>query len=272
MAPVRFAKAHALANDFLIVEELEPLAEAAPSELARAICDRQRGIGADGLILFRAGEGSGFSMRIYNRDGSEAEMSGNGLRCLGAYLKFSGRAPGATLEVDTAAGPRSLTLVGSRGPQFVFRAVMGAPRLARREILSLEGRDMEVALVSMGNPHCVVFVPRLDFDELRQLGPRLERHPLFPQRTNVELVQVRSRSEIRVGFWERGVGETQASGTGACAAAVAAMLNNKVEDKVRVTCPGGTLEVWWRDREEVQLTGDAVVIAEGEYFGATAVL
>jgi len=268
MRSVRFAKAHALGNDFLIVEALEVPGDAA--QLARTICNRTRGVGADGLILFSAGEESGFSMRVYNRDGSEAEMSGNGLRCLGAYLKLSGRAPGDTIAVETAAGPRSMTLVGSSGPSFLFRAGMGTPRFASREVLSLGGREIQATLLALGNPHCVVFVPQLDLEELRQLGPLIETHSIFPNRTNVEFVEVRSRSEIRVGFWERGVGETSASGTGACGAAVAAILNSKVEDKVAVGCPGGTLEVWWKDRDQVQLTGEAVVVAEGEYLGRSA--
>jgi diaminopimelate epimerase len=267
MAGMRFAKAHSLGNDFLLVEGSDQ--DPAASALASALCDRQRGIGADGLVVYRVGEGPGarFSMRVYNRDGSEAEMSGNGLRCLGAYLKYSGRVPEETFAIETAAGERSLVLVESSGARFLFRAGMGSPRLASRETLSVGGREVEATLVSLGNPHCVVFVARLDFDELRRLGPLLERHSRFPQRSNVELVELRTPSEIRVGFWERGVGETSASGTGACGAAVAAILHGKVGEKVTVVCPGGRLEVWWQDRGEVYLTGEAILVAEGNYLG-----
>ncbi len=277
---VKFAKTHALGNDFLIVDRRElPTPDAWPA-LARSMCHRRRGVGADGLVVFETAGGDSFSMTLLNQDGSYAEISGNGLRCLGAHLRLSGLARDAAIVVETGSGTRTLEFIEATGPRVVFKAAMGAPRLASAEIpfqidppqepvkgvpLEVAGRTLEITAVSMGNPHCVVFVDRLDRDVVLELGPLIENHSRFPRKTNAEFVSVRSRSEIAMRIWERGAGETEASGTGSAAAAVASMLNGKTDDRVTVECPGGKLEVHWENRQEVYVTGESVVVAEGTF-------
>jgi diaminopimelate epimerase len=258
---ISFAKTEAHGNDFLLVAENEVDREARES-LARAICDRLRGVGADGLILYREAAGA-FSMSLYNSDGSSAEISGNGLRCLAAFLVHRELAAGDSLTVATGAGKLSLALLDRSGTHFRFRANMGAPREISKETLSVDGEDWEATLVSLGNPHAVLF---RDVAELRRIGPRFESHPRFPRKTNVELVEVLSSSDIRMAVWERGAGETASSGTGSSAAAVASIWNGFVRSPVRVRCPGGEMTVEWAPGEDVFLTGDASVVAEGTYF------
>jgi diaminopimelate epimerase len=253
-------------------------------------------VGADGLILFGplGGEGE-FEMALFNSDGSPAEISGNGLRCLGAYLVYRGLAgnENQTLTVQTGAGKRSLELVEreSTGHRFRFRANMGRPRLAARDVpfvaepgdapavsvpLEVNSEIFRVTAVSMGNPHAVLFTDLYDADELRRIGPSIESHPRFPKKTNVELVQVLSPHRIRMGIWERGAGETASSGTGSAASAVAAILERRAESPIEVRCDGGTITVEWQADGDgdgngnlngnVFVTGDAVVVAEGTYF------
>lgn len=275
---LKFVKAHALGNDFLLVEKKElPVPDQWPA-LARALCHRRRGIGADGVVVFEVKQGPNISMTLLNQDGSLAEISGNGLRCLGAHLRFSGWVSEKKFTVETGSGVRNLELIEEDGTRFVFRSAMGVPRLASEEIpfeltpplekvvhvpLTVNDRTYYVTALSMGNPHCVMLVDRLDFDDLRNLGPRMEVHPRFPRRTNVEFVEVLDRSTISIGIWERGAGETGASGTGSAAAAVASILNGHADEAVTVKCPGGDLKVEWVNREEVYVTGEAVVVAEG---------
>jgi diaminopimelate epimerase len=260
---VKFAKAEAHGNDFLLVREEDAAVESPPT-LARAICDRLRGVGADGLILY--GTEGGFSMTLYNSDGSPAEISGNGLRCLAAYLVFRGIASGDEIQVSTKAGRLSLSLLERRDPTFRFRADMGPPRELAKETLVLDGERFDATTLSLGNPHCVLFREGFDRSELLRVGPRLETHPQFPAKSNVELVEIRGPHEIRMAVWERGVGETQSSGTGSCASAVAAIWNGVVKSPVTVHCPGGDMRVEWAEGENVFLEGDATVVAEGTFF------
>ncbi|GMR24490.1 MAG: diaminopimelate epimerase [Acidobacteriota bacterium] len=258
---IPFAKTEAFGNDFLIVSE--EYATDAPSALAIAMCDRLRGIGADGLILYRRKNGC-FVMTLFNSDGSFAEISGNGLRCLAAYLTHAGLATGSEIEVETGAGLLKLSALGREGTTFRFRADMGPARGIDTGVEIVIGeRTIVVTTLSMGNPHCVVFA---EHEALRELGPALESHPHFPDRTNVELVEVVDRHTIRMAIWERGAGETASSGTGSSASAVASIVNSYVESPVEVHCPGGRLEVEWTKGESVFLTGDAVVVAEGDYW------
>lgn len=280
---MKFVKTEALGNDFILMEESALPPAEHPAALARRICHRLRGVGADGLILFRVDESSSATMSLYNPDGSKAEISGNGLRCLGAYLLYSGRVERDPLRIDTVAGSRLLETISKNGPRFVFRSSLGVPRLGSADVpfdleppsepvvgapLSVAGRTFPVTVLSMGNPQCVVLVDRLDMGELRSFGPGIEHHPLFPERTNVEFVEVVNRERIKIGIWERGAGATAASGTGSAAAVVAARLSDRVDEKVVVECPGGSLEVEWRFGEEVHVTGEAVVVAEGRYLSA----
>ena len=261
MQPLAFAKTEAHGNDFIVVPE-KSVREAAP-DLARAMCDRLRGVGADGLILFRA-DGERFVMRIINCDGSPAEISGNGLRCLGAYLSHAGLATGPEIEVLTGAGLLTLTSLGQNHTTYRFRADMGPPREILTGVQLAVGEETFVATtLSMGNPHCVVFAER---SRLRDIGPILESHRNFPDKTNVELVEPLDGRAIHMAIWERGAGETASSGTGSAAAAVASIVNELVESPVQVHCPGGMIDVAWKQGESVTITGDASVVAEGHYF------
>ena len=270
---IPFAKTQALGNDFILVE-LRLLPDDEYSDLSKRICDRHLGIGADGLIVWGEGH-DGFDLRILNMDGSEAECSGNGLRCVAAYLVKSERADRDVIRLRTVSGSYLLRAVGDR-----FEAGMGRPRLGSREIpflaptpleqvvdypLDIDGNRLRITACSTGNPHCSVFVDSIERRAIETLGPKLERHPAFPNRTNVEFIRVMNRHEIEVGFWERGVGETFASGTGSCGATVASILNGKTERKVRVHTRGGVLDVEWSEGGTLTLTSTASVVAEGQY-------
>lgn len=279
---MRFAKAEALGNDFVIVDAGQ-LAGKDASQVARQVCRRSLDLGADGLILFRETEVSGkplFSMQVFNADGSEAEISGNGLRCLAALLIRQGQATGPTLVVQTGAGARRLRLTDSNPPGYCFNLLMGEPVLDPAAIdfrpdppgaslvgypLAVEGRIHPVTVTSMGNPHCSLMVEDLEKTDWEGLGRLIEVHPCFPRRTNVEFVQVLDRGNLAVRFWERGVGKTLASGTGACAAAVAASLNGSSDRAVQVHTPGGVLQVHWQEDNQLSLTGPARIVCQGQY-------
>jgi diaminopimelate epimerase len=262
----RIVKAHAYGNDFLLAEEPSPPVENAAG-LAAALCDRHRGIGADGLILYRP-TAAGASMRLLNADGSYSEVSGNGVRCLGALL--ASRVPERSgFVIDTDAGAKRLELQ-RREPdgRLVFRAAMGHPEhLARADLTGAE--HCTVTTLRVGNPQCVMLVAAADLTEahLHRYGPFLTSHPHFPQGTNVELAHVETPARVRILIWERGVGPTEASGTGACAAAVAAAAHGGASRDVEVVSPGGSQRVEWRD-DGLYLTGWAELICEGEWLRA----
>jgi diaminopimelate epimerase len=280
---MRFTKAHALGNDFLIVCPPERTDLASPGALARKICERHTGVGADGLIFLEpeAGDPVRARFRIFNSDGSEAEISGNGLRCAGAFLVSSGAAPSPRIVFRTAAGDRLCEVLAARGRSYEARIGLGAPRLASKDIPFHDGRPRDrivdlplavnlntyqVTCVSLGNPHCGLFFdslpPRVEW---HRIGSEIESHPAFPHRTNVEFIRVLGRTEIDVLFWERGVGETQASGTGAAAAAVAAMLKGLVDRAVTVRTAIGSLKVEWPEGGEILQTGPAEVVFSGDF-------
>ncbi len=262
MIPV--VKAHAYGNDFLYVDEWNAL-ERDRVALARAICDRHTGIGADGLILYRRTP-DGAKMRLLNADGSHAEVSGNGVRGLAALLidVFGFASADGTVRVHTDAGEKTLTLVGREGRRPVFRAEMGQPAQLARQTLEIAGEPVGVVTLNVGNPQCVRLESPLSEDRLHRLGPALERHPVFPGGTNVEMAEVESPSLVRILIWERGVGPTLASGTGACAAAVAAAAYGGAGRDVRVVSPGGSQRVEWRE-DGLFLTGWAEVVLRGEW-------
>lgn len=275
---MKFVKMHGAGNDFIIVDGVE---EALPEEqlplVARAACDRNRGIGADGLILVLSSRTANLRMRIFNSDGSEAEMCGNGIRCFAKYVYDRKMHKDTVLSVETLAGVKTLKLFVSGGKVSTVRVDMGKPILKRSEIpmkgpendrviaepLKVAGKKLELTCLSMGNPHCVTFVDRTDDFPTDVIGPQIEHHPKFPKRTNVEFVQVLGDKEIKMRVWERGVGETLACGTGACAAAVASMLNGKVDRKVTVHLLGGDLFIEWLGDNRVQMTGPAEEVFEG---------
>jgi diaminopimelate epimerase len=277
---MKFTKLQGLGNDFLIipVEEVNNLEK--PEELAQKICERNYGAGADGIVFVSQNQRdeADFASRIFNADGSEAEISGNGTRCVAAYFYYQELWTEPEIRISTVAGVKIGRLVARQGLRFDFEFDMGKPKLASHEIpitldeplervvkypLVMGGDVQEITCTSMGNPHCSVFVPTLEGLRIDELGPLLEDHPAFPVRTNVEFVHIISPEEIEVLFWERGVGRTLSSGTGSCGASLASMLNGYTERSIRVNTPGGILRVVWQDDNSVKLTGSAEVIYEG---------
>ncbi len=278
---MHFTKVHGLGNDFVLVNCLEEKNLPDYAKLAKAVCDRNFGVGADGLVLILPAEmpGADIKMRIFNSDGSEPEMCGNAIRCFGKYVYEKGIVPKTTINVETLGGMRIPRLILENGMVTGVRVDMGEPQLERalipmegpegrviNETIKVDGREFAVTCVSMGNPHCITFVDKIAEQEVREWGPKLETHPLFPRKTNVEFVQVLSPTEVNMQVWERGAGPTLACGTGACGTAVAAALNNKTGRKVTVRLAGGDLLIEWADDNHVYMTGPATEVFEGEYF------
>jgi diaminopimelate epimerase len=271
-----------MGNDFLVVEVDDVSALPDAGRLARDMCHRNYGAGADGLIFVAKTQSAAadFDSRIFNSDGSEAGVSGNGTRCVAAYVYFKQLWHDGEVRIHTAAGIKHGRLVAQNGGRFEFEFDMGEPRLNSEEVpmlldfplehvvrypLHLGGDMIEVTCLSMGNPQCLIFVSDLERVNLAELGPLLEHHPLFPDRANIEFVRVVSRDEIEIRIWERGAGHTLSSGTGSCASAVAAALNGYTNRAVRVMTEGGPLHVNWREDNRVALTGAAEVIYEGRW-------
>ncbi|MDR3270744.1 MAG: diaminopimelate epimerase [Peptococcaceae bacterium] len=276
---MKFVKMQGLGNDFVFLDHLERLAASADyPELARRMCDRHFGIGADGLIIVLPSTLADAQMRIYNADGSEAEMCGNGIRCFARYLYDAGYVNRLEQRIETLAGVLSVRL-HVRGEDFLEATVdMGEPIFAPERIpvraeldpvvnaeLTVEGQNVHFTALSMGNPHCVIFVEDVDQVDLAKLGRAIERHPLFPRQTNVEFVRVDSPQEITMRVWERGAGATLACGTGACAALIAAALSDRTKRQATVHLPGGDLTIEWRIDRRVYLTGPAEYVCSGEY-------
>lgn len=265
---IRFTKAHGAKNDFLLTWANEGPRDSF-AEMARAICDRHTGVGADGWILIAPGErgaGHDASIRLFNADGSEAEISGNGTRCAAAFLIDAGVVSGPEIRILTGAGLKTLRLLKRRGLWFLFEMNMGRPELTRgetRSTLALASGEREVTILSVGNPQCAVFVDDFDFN-WRALGAEIESHPEFPNRTNVSFVRVIDRNTIDVRFFERGAGETMSSGTGSTGAMAAAVLRGVAESPVRVITPAGPIEMRWED--DIFLTAPAEIVAGGEFY------
>lgn len=258
------AKAHAYGNDFLFVPEAD--AHGDPGELARALCARHTGIGADGLILYTV-RPAGATMRLWNADGSPSELSGNGLRCLAALVareqELSPADPArSVVSVDTTAGLKTLTLLAVDGARYTFRAAMGAPTDLRQSVITVAGEAVPVVLMGVGNPQCIVLGPLPDEARFRAVGGALAVHPVFPEGTNVEFVEVEAPDRIRILIWERGVGPTTSSGTGSSASAVAAAAFGGAARSLEVRAPGGAQRVEWRE-DGIFLTGDAEVLVTG---------
>jgi diaminopimelate epimerase len=257
---IPFTKAHGAGNDFLLSWAEQVPAVDLPAT-ARAICDRHTGIGADGWMLIRDQ-----SIRLFNADGSEPEMSGNGTRCAAALLMDAGRASG-DLVISTGAGPKHLRLIERNGRRFLFEMDMGTPKFDEREIhyaLPLRDGPQDVTIVNTGNPQCVVFVDSFP-EDWETLGAEIEGHAHFPKRTNVSFVRVADEHTIDVRFYERGAGVTLSSGTGSTGAAVAAILRKMAASPVTVRTPAGeSLRLRWDD--SVYLTGPAEIVAAGEFY------
>jgi len=269
MAELHFTKMHGCGNDFVFIDcingERRDL-----EKLAKRLCDRRFGIGADQLLTVHPSKIADFKMEIYNADGGQVEMCGNGIRCFAKYVHDHGLTRKEELAVETLAGVVRPRLVGDQ-----VEVDMGEPILEGRKIpvnadgqilnypLEADGKKYDISCVSMGNPHCVVYPDDPDRLDLQRIGPRFERHPFFPKRVNTEFVKVIGPQEIRMRVWERGAGETWACGTGACAAVVAGALTGRNGRKVTVHLRGGDLFIEWRDNHRVYMTGGAEEVFQG---------
>ncbi|HWP31355.1 MAG TPA: diaminopimelate epimerase [Fimbriimonadales bacterium] len=271
-----FTKMHGIGNDFVLIDFVKnpPLNLSLPA-LAREMCDRKFGVGADGIILIEKGNSAPFSMKMFNPDGSEAEMCGNGIRCLARLVKDRAYTELDKFPVETKAGILEVEVLDGKQ----VRVNMGKARTLRKEIpmhgppdeaaLSFElvaaAQKFDASAVSMGNPHCVIFVEDVEKVPLDVWGPAIEYHELFPQRTNVQFTQVLSNKELKVKTWERGAGATLACGTGACAAGVASFLRGLSERSTLVHLPGGDLTIEYIENGTVYMTGPAEYVFEGEW-------
>lgn len=273
---MRFIKMHGLGNDFVITaaKSIPP----DPGDLARQVCDRHFGVGADGLVFILPSENADLRMCIFNPDGSEAEMCGNAIRCVAKYAFESGMVERTELRIETGAGVLVSRLIVEAGLVKEVEVNIGRPVLDRKRIpmqgppggvinepLDVSGAVYRITAVSFGNPHCVLFVPDVSAINLPVVGPVIENHPAFPCRTNVEFVEVLSQDSILVRVWERGAGETLACGTGACAAVVAGFLNGLTDRRVLVRLPGGNLSIFWAEDDQVYMTGPAAAVFNGQW-------
>ncbi len=274
---MKFTKMHGCGNDYVYVNCLQE-SVADPTQAAIYVSDRHFGIGSDGLILIHPSEVADFRMAMYNADGSEGQMCGNGIRCVAKYVYDYGLTDKTNIAIETQAGIKYLDLTVKDGKVDLVKVNMGAPILKPAEIpvklgeetciaetLTVDGKEYAVTAVSMGNPHAVTFVEDTAGLPLEQIGPKFEHHVVFPERVNTEFVQIINRKEVNMRVWERGSGETLACGTGTCATVVACVLNGLTEDEITVHLIGGDLLVKYdRENDTVWMTGPATIVFDGE--------
>lgn len=274
---MKFTKMQGIGNDYVYVNCLEEKVDH-PEELAKLVSDRHFGIGSDGLILIKPSEVADFEMAMYNADGSRGEMCGNGIRCVAKYVYDRGLTDKTHISIETLAGIKYLELTVEKGQVSQVRVDMGEPELLAEKIpvisqqekvidvpITAGEKEYRMTCVSMGNPHCVVFMEDVEHLEIEKIGPLFENHKLFPKRINTEFVKVIDRKTLQMRVWERGSGETLACGTGACATAVAAMLNGFCEDEVQIHLLGGDLTIEWnKESNHVFMTGPAEIVFDGE--------
>jgi len=273
---MKFTKMHGAGNDYIYVNCIEQQLEN-PSEIAKFVSDRHFGIGSDGLVLILPSEKADFRMRMFNSDGSEAEMCGNAIRCVGKYVYDNGLTSKTTVSIETLAGIKVLDMTVKDGKAVLVKVDMGEPILEPSKIpvksdkelfisepVTIEGNTYKVTCVSMGNPHAVTYVDDVDNFPLEKVGPLMETHELYPRKINAEFVQVIDRNTLKMRVWERGAGETLACGTGACAVLVASVLNGLCERKATVKLLGGDLHIEWNEADNhVYMTGPAVKVFDG---------
>ncbi|MDO4976167.1 MAG: diaminopimelate epimerase [Eubacteriales bacterium] len=273
---MKFTKMHGIGNDYVYVNCFEETVEN-PSELSKFVSDRHFGVGSDGLIMICPSEVADFQMVMYNADGSQAEMCGNGIRCVGKYVYDYGLTDKTEFDVETLAGIKHLVLTVEDGKAKLIKVNMGSPILEAEKIpviakqspvinepIEVCGKTYEMTCVSMGNPHAIVFMDDVKNLDIEAVGPHFENHPVFPRRVNTEFVEVLDRKTVNMRVWERGAAETWACGTGACATAVACILNGLTDDEITIHLLGGDLQIRW-DREEnlVYMTGSATTVFDG---------
>jgi len=262
---IRFSKAHAYGNDFLYVDRGDIKGVDLPA-FAREICERHTGIGADGLIVYGR-TANGATMELFNADGGRAEVSGNGVRGLAALLLLDDDRDGAAITITTAAGPKRVTRSGFKEKRSTFRTAMGLPSDMKTATLDAGGESVETVVLNFGNPQCIILGPQPSDERFDRLGAALEKHPFFPESTNVEFATVENPQTIRIRIWERGVGPTTSSGTGTCASFAAAVQYGGASRDATVIAPGGAQRVEWLE-DSVYLTGWAEVLGEGDWFRA----
>lgn len=274
---MKFTKMHGIGNDYVYVNCFEESVKN-PAEVSKFVSDRHFGIGSDGLILISPSAIADFRMNIYNADGSQAEMCGNGIRCVAKYVYDYGLTDKTEISVETLAGIKYLRLQVENGKVASVEVNMGAPILEPKEIpvaveespvvnvpVEVKGKIYHMTCVSMGNPHAIIFMNNVKDLDIAVIGPYFENHTVFPKRTNTEFVEVLDRNTVNMRVWERGSDETLACGTGACATTVACILNDKTENEVTVHLLGGDLKIRWdREANQVYMTGPATVVFDGE--------
>lgn len=276
---IRFTKMHGIGNDYIYINCMESTPDRLP-ELAIEMSDRHFGVGGDGIVLICPSEVADFKMRMFNNDGSEARMCGNASRCIARYVHDHGLTDHKRISLETLSGIKVLSLNMNSGgevesvtvdmgePEFtpgLIPVVTASERMVEEEVETSCG-DIKVTAVSMGNPHGVIFVDRIEDVDFDTLGPELESHDIWPDRANIEFLEVISRSEARMRVWERGTGETLACGTGACASAVAAVITGRCDRKVTIHLRGGDLAIEWGDDGHVMMTGGATEVFDGIYY------
>ena len=274
---MKFTKMHGIGNDYVYVNCLKENVEN-PSEVAIKISDRHFGIGSDGLILIKPSDVADGKMEMYNADGSQGAMCGNGIRCVAKYMYDYGITDKTSISVETKSGIKYLDLTLKNGKVDTVKVNMGAPILKASEIpvisekeqvisepVTVDGKEWKITCVSMGNPHAITYIDDVKHLEIEKIGPKFEKHEIFPDRVNTEFVHVIDRNTVEMRVWERGSGETYACGTGACAVAVSSILNGLTEEEVTVKLLGGDLKIFWnREENRVYMTGSATKVFDGE--------
>ena len=274
---MKFTKMHGAGNDYIYVDCTQSVIDN-PSQVAIDLSDRHFGIGSDGLILIKKSDKADFFMEMYNADGSQGQMCGNGIRCVAKYVYDKGLTDKKNISIETKSGIKELELTVEDGKVSLVKVNMGAPILKAKDIpvdvdtekcidsdINVDGKDYKITCVSMGNPHAVTFIDEdVKTFPIEKIGPKFENHPMFPDRVNTEFVQVLNRHEVNMRVWERGSGETLACGTGTCATVVACVLNGLTDDEVTVHLLGGDLFIKYdRENDTVWMTGPAVIAFEG---------
>lgn len=261
-----FCKMHGTGNDFVIIDCINKKFEYSLPIMAKYLCDRHYGVGADGIILIYESQVADFKMRIMNKDGTEAEMCGNGIRCFAKYVFEKGKIYKTEFSIETLAGIKNVKLNIENKKVISVEVNMGEPVIGNiKYMLEIDKRQYLLYPISMGNPHAICFVKDVEKLELEKIGPIIENYKYFPNKTNVEFVQIISEKKIKIRVWERGVGETNSCGTGACSSAVIAMNENLIEDEVVVELKGGNLDIEYnKEKKCVKLKGEAEMVFEGQ--------
>ena len=267
---IEFTKMHGLGNDYIYIDmtnkQKNNIEENELPQIARFLSNRHFGIGGDGIILIEKSEIADFKMRIFNSDGTEAEMCGNGIRCFAKYIYENGLTKKENLKIETLAGIKEIKLIkNDKNKIEKIEVNMGIPKIEEKIRLKILDKEFEITNISMGNPHAVIFVDDVEKVDLEKYGPVIENNKYFPNRTNVEFVEILDKNLVKMRVWERGAKETYACGTGACAVVVAGYINNLNKRKVKVLLKGGELEINWKEKtNEIYMTGIATEVFKGK--------